>query len=62
MTLQALRRRVGDDTFFATLRAWAAQHRCGNATTRQFIALAEEMSGRSLDHFFHVWLYRPGKP
>jgi aminopeptidase N len=62
MTLQALREKVGDPTFFRILRDWAAQHRYGNVTTPQFIALAERDSGMSLGHFFDVWLFRPEKP
>jgi aminopeptidase N len=62
MTLEALRERVGDQAFYAILRDWLAQHRYGNATTPQFIALAETDSGQSLGHFFDVWLYRQGKP
>jgi aminopeptidase N len=62
MTLQALREKVGDSVFFRILRHWAAQHRYGNVTTAQFIALAERDSGMDLDHFFQVWLYQPEKP
>jgi aminopeptidase N len=62
MTLQALREKVGDATFFAILRAWATEHRYGNVTTAQFVALAERVSGTSLQHFFDVWLYQPDKP
>ena len=62
MTLQALREKIGDGAFFATLREWAAQHKYGNVTTPQFVALAEQQSGMQLDDFFHVWLYEPGKP
>jgi aminopeptidase N len=62
MTLQALREKVGDDVFFRILRDWAAEHRYGNVTTVQFIALAERDSGRNLQHFFDVWLYQPDKP
>jgi hypothetical protein len=62
MTLQALREKVGDPVFFRILRDWAAQHRYGNVTTAQFIALAERDSGMDLDHFFQVWLYQPEKP
>jgi len=62
MTLQALREKLGNKTFFRILRHWAAQHRYGNVTTAQFIALAERDSGRNLDHFFKVWLYQPEKP
>jgi aminopeptidase N len=62
MTLQALREKVGDRVFFRILRDWAAQHRYGNATTRDFIRLAERDSGKDLRHFFDVWLYQPVKP
>ena len=62
MTLQALREKVGDGTFFRIMRDWAATHRYGNATTAQFVALAERDSGRNLHHFFAVWLDQPSKP
>ena len=62
MTLQALREKVGDPVFFHILRDWAAEHRYGNATTPEFIALAERDSGMDLQHFFDVWLYQPDKP
>jgi aminopeptidase N len=62
LTLEALREKVGDATFYSTLRDWVAQHKYGNGTTNQFIALAEAESGVSLMHFFDVWLYEPRKP
>jgi aminopeptidase N len=62
MTLQALRGKVGDDTFFRILRTWFADHRYGNATTDEFIALAERESGQDLGAFFTAWLYTKGKP
>ncbi len=62
MTLEALREKVGDSAFFRILRDWAAEHRYGNVTTPQFIALAERDSGTDLQHFFDVWLYQPDKP
>ena len=49
MTLHALRVTVGDDAFFKILKAWAAEKRDGNATTAEFIALAERISGKELD-------------
>ena len=52
MTLAALRHRIGDHDFFNLLRKWTTQHRYGNATTAQFIALAEKVSGEELDAFF----------
>ena len=62
MTLQALRVKVGDATFFRILRDWYAQNRYKNVSTPQFIALAEAESGQDLDAFFQAWLYTPEKP
>jgi aminopeptidase N len=62
MTLQALRVTVGDEAFFAILRAWASEHRYGNATTADFVALAERVSGRNLRSLFQAWLFQSGKP
>ncbi|MCA9880760.1 MAG: hypothetical protein KC442_23345, partial [Thermomicrobiales bacterium] len=57
LTLHALRLRVGDDAFFTILRTWPERYRNGNATTEDFIALAEEISGQDLEAFFQGWLY-----
>jgi len=62
LTLEALRRRAGKRDFRQILRRWFSGHRYGNASTSQFIALAEAVSGRQLDRLFRVWLYRKGKP
>ena len=62
MTLQALREKVGELAFFQIMRRWASDNRYGNVTTAEFIALSEQLSGRELDNFFHVWLYEPDKP
>lgn len=62
MTLEALRRKVGNRDLNEILRRWATTKRYGNGTTRQFIRLAENVSGRELDPFFRTWLYTPAKP
>ncbi|MFL6100456.1 MAG: M1 family metallopeptidase [Actinomycetales bacterium] len=62
LTLSALRKRVGDDAFFEILRTWAASHRNENATTAQFVALAQKVSGQDLDRFFRTWLWDESKP
>ena len=62
MTLQALRAKLGDETFFALLRTWYAENRNANASTADLIALAEQISGQQLDAFFDAWLYTEGKP
>jgi hypothetical protein len=62
MTLEELRERIGDPRFFTVMRRWYAEHRYGNVSTPEFIALAEKVSGQDLGAFFNVWLYQPGKP
>ena len=54
MTLQALREKIGDEKFFTILKAWTAKYRHGNATTADFIALSEKISGQDLDAFFQT--------
>lgn len=61
-TLEALRQKLGDPTFFAIMRGWAGLHRYANATVAEFIAYAEQVSHQDLRAFFHDWLYRPAKP
>ena len=62
LTLEALRQTLGDPVFYSLLRDWVSAHLYGNASTQQFIALAEAESGRDLSHFFEVWLFQRGKP
>jgi aminopeptidase N len=62
MTMQALRTAVGDDAFFTILKRWPAKKKYSTATTDEFIALAERISGQQLDDLFTTWLYTKGKP
>jgi aminopeptidase N len=62
MTLQVLRERVGSSDFFTILKQWATRHRHGNATTAEFVALAEEISGQDLGTLFSDWLELDGRP
>jgi aminopeptidase N len=62
MTLQMLRERIGDTAFFKLLPTWTKLHRYGNASTAEFIKLAEKISGQQLDDLFQTWLYTTGKP
>lgn len=62
MTAQALRNRIGSEAFWRVLRTWVARHRHGTAGTAQFIALAEQASGRQLDGFFDAWLHGRTRP
>jgi aminopeptidase N len=62
MTLQVLRRTIGDDAFFRLLPAWAAAHRYGTASTADFEEFAQRFTGRDLSALFDAWLHSPGKP
>ena len=62
LTLEALRRTVGDDTFYRILRAHVDRSRGETTTTADFIELAESISGQDLDRFFQRWLYARGLP
>jgi aminopeptidase N len=55
--LHALRLEVGDEVFFRILKTYQEQYKGGNATTGDFISVAEEMSGKELSVFFDSWLY-----
>ncbi len=56
-TLHALRLRVGDDLFFDILRAYYERYQYANATTADFIYVAELVSGQELTELFDAWLY-----
>ena len=62
MTLEALRMKIGTGPMLKVIRTWAQDRKLGSATTGQFIALAEQVSGRNLKPLFQRYLYRPRKP
>ena len=62
MTLHALRQKIGDAAFFRLVKKWTSTYAGGNVTTPKFVALAEQVSGKQLDGFFHTWLYTSTKP
>lgn len=61
-TLHALRLKVGDPAFFDILRTYYNRHAYSTATTADFIAIAEEISGMDLTDFFQAWLYEIDVP
>ena len=62
MTLHALRVTVGDEAFFGILRSWVARYAYSNASTDEFVALAEQVAGRPLRELFDAWLYADQRP
>lgn len=62
MTLHQLRRVVGDATFFKIVKTWVAKHAGTNVRIEQFIATAQQVSGKDLKQFFDVWLFTGSQP
>ena len=49
MALQAFRVALGDQNFFAALRAWATERAGRNGSVQDFLALAKQVSGKNVD-------------
>jgi len=62
MALQALRKAIGDDNFFATLRAWATDRAGGNGSVAEFLATVKRVTGKNVDDVAQTWLFAPTRP
>ncbi|MEU6641120.1 M1 family metallopeptidase [Saccharomonospora sp. NPDC046836] len=62
LAAHALRKAVGDETFFELLRTWLDEKKDSHGTIPEFVALAEKLSGTQLDDVFDTWLFTAGKP
>jgi aminopeptidase N len=62
LTLHVLRRRLGDRTFFALLKDWAARHRHGSVVTDDFLGLAAQYCDEPLRPLWQAWLYSTEVP
>jgi aminopeptidase N len=62
LTLHVLRRTIGDDAFFTLLHRWVERYGGRSASTADFEALAEEVSGQELTPMFDAWLRAPTAP
>jgi len=62
MVFHLLRRIIGKDLFFATLRQFAMQYGGKQASWEDIKKTFEDASGKGLDGFFSQWLDRPGGP
>ena len=60
--LHMLRVEVGDAAFFKSLKQYYTKYRHSNASTQDFRAVVEQVSGSKLADFFRTWLYQPGYP
>jgi len=62
LVLHMLRRKVGDEVFFNTLKEYLQIFRFGTADTEDLIELFETQSGKHLRPFFNAWIYGEGHP
>jgi aminopeptidase N len=62
LTLHVLRRRIGDEGFFALLQDWTARYRHGTAVTDDFTGLAANYAHESLRDLWDAWLYSKEVP
>lgn len=60
--LRALNQKVGDGAFRKIVLAFYGRYKFGNASTQDFIDVANEISPIGLSTFFDQWLYVPGAP
>ena len=60
--LHMLRTEVGTENFWKGIREYYRRYRNSNASTDDFRAVFEQVSGKQLDWFFAQWLNRPGVP
>ncbi len=62
MALQAIRAALGDQNFFAAVRAWATERAGGNGSVQDFLALVKHVSGKNVDTVAQTWLLGQGRP
>ena len=62
MAMQAIRVGVGDQNFFATLRAWASDRAGGNGSVQDFLATVKRVTGKNVDDVARTWLFAPTRP
>jgi aminopeptidase N len=62
LVLHMLRRVTGEDDFSKIMRTYFQAYRYQNASTEDFKAVCESVSGKPLDRFFEQWIYNKGMP
>uniref|UniRef100_UPI0037CB3286 M1 family aminopeptidase n=1 Tax=Mycolicibacterium phlei TaxID=1771 RepID=UPI0037CB3286 len=62
LTLHVLRRRIGDESFFALLRNWTERYRHATVVTDDFTGLASHYTDESLRPLWEAWLYSTELP
>ncbi len=60
LVIHALRGRLGDEAFWAGVRAYIERHRGGTVHTRHFVRAMEDATGKNLDQFFDEHVFGSG--
>jgi aminopeptidase N len=62
LVLRMLRRRLGDERFWASMHLFLTRHHLGSAVTEDFRRAVLDATGENLAQFWSDWMYRPGYP
>ncbi len=62
LVLHEIRRRLGDEAFFAAIAHYVRKHRGGTVETHDLARAIEESTGRNLDSLFDQYVHSPGHP
>ncbi len=60
--LHMLRRKIGDEQFWKSIKTYYQKYKYDNALTEDFKKITEEVSNQDLSLFFEQWLYGVGQP
>lgn len=60
--LHMLRKEVGDEIFWKSVKAYYNNYKLSNALTEDLQAVFEVESGKDLSQFFKQWIYTAGQP
>ena len=60
--LHMLRSQLGPDLYRQCIKAYLEKHALTSVVTDDLRQVIEDQSGRTMDHFFEQWLYRPRHP
>lgn len=62
LSMHALRKTLGDEQFFRTLRGVVDEHKHSSISVEQMVATADQLNGGKLQGFFDSWLYSKTLP
>jgi aminopeptidase N len=60
--LHMLRNKIGDESFWKSIRAYYKRYQYGNASTADFKQVVEEITHDDLSEFFNQWLHQSQHP